>query len=259
MINFKLFYTSILFKFLCIVFVFMLDGFQLVFAKESSITDDMVLISGGIVKRGCNRFGPQHGAPEQKVHLDPFWIDKFEVTNKKFEKLFPDHFLRRSILSDCDNCPVSKLNWYEAADYCHLIGKSLPSEAQWERAAGNGNGCEFPWGEGFDLMNPLARGGLKSNEKTSQVGSFPANSNGVHDMAGNVWEWVADWFSVNFYYTDILHNPRGPTRGVMKVRRGGSWADSVIAMTSGYRDWSHPLSRGFTDIGFRCAVNKKPS
>ena len=80
---------------------------------------------------------------------------------------------------------------------------------------------------------------------------------GVHQMAGNVWEWVADWFSVNFYYTDILHNPRGPTRGVMKVRRGGSWADSVIAMTSGYRDWSHPLSRGFTDIGFRCAVNKK--
>ena len=113
--NFKLLYTSRLFKLLCIVFLFMLDSVHLAFAKELSITDDMVLIPGGVFNRGCNRFGPQHGAPEQKVHLDVFWIDKFEVTNKKFEKLFPDHFLRRSILSDCDNCPVSKLNWYEAA------------------------------------------------------------------------------------------------------------------------------------------------
>jgi len=239
--------------------VFIFGPYNPVFAKESTITDEMVLIPGGVFNKGCNRFGPEHGAPEHKVHLDPFWIDKFEVTNEKFEKLFPDHFLRRSILSDCDKCPVSKLNWYEAADYCHLIGKSLPSEAQWERAAGNGNGCQFPWGEGFDLLNPPARGGLKSNEKTSPVGSFPPNSNGVHDMAGNVWEWVADWFSINIYYTDILHNPRGPARGVMKVRRGGSWADSIIAMTSGYRDWSHPLSRGFTDIGFRCAVNEGPN
>jgi len=224
-------------------------------AENSKVLDDMVFIPKGVFKRGCNRFGPQHGAPEQAVHLDSFWIDKYEVTNKKFESIFPEHNLRRSIYGDCDDCPVSKISWYEAADYCHLVGKSLPSEAQWERAAGNGNGCEFPWGNGFDLMSPPARGGLKLHDKAFPVGSFPPNRNGLYDMAGNVWEWVSDWFSVGFYYADILHNPRGPVSGVMKVRRGGSWSDSVKAMASGYRDWSSPFSRGFTDIGFRCSVN----
>jgi formylglycine-generating enzyme required for sulfatase activity len=255
----KFSYISEFLKCLCVgvffvVFTHPVAGEEL----ESPITEDMVLIPGGTFKRGCDRFGPEHGAPEQKVHLDAFWIDKYEVTNKNFEKLFSDHNLRRSIFSDCDDCPVSKINWYEAADYCHLIGKSLPSEAQWERSSGNGDGCQFPWGDGFDLINTFARGGLKLRDKATEVGSFPANASGVHDMAGNVWEWVADWFSVKFYYTDILHNPRGPTRGNMKVRRGGSWSDSVVAMRSGYRDWSYPLSRGFNDIGFRCAINLKP-
>ncbi len=224
-------------------------------AENSKVLDDMVFISKGVFKRGCNRFGPQHGAPEQAVHLDSFWIDKYEVTNKKFESIFPEHNLRRSIYGECDDCPVSKISWYEAADYCHLVGKSLPSEAQWERAAGNGNGCEFPWGNGFDLMSPPARGGLKLHDKAFPVGSFSPNGNGLYDMAGNVWEWVSDWFSIRYYYADTLHNPRGPMSGIMKVRRGGSWSDSVKAMASGYRDWSSPFSRGFTDIGFRCTVN----
>tara|TARA_B100001179_G_scaffold224877_1_gene204103 strand:- start:176 stop:940 length:765 start_codon:yes stop_codon:yes gene_type:complete len=224
-------------------------------AENSKVLDDMVFIAKGTFKRGCNRFGPQHGAPEQAVHLDSFWIDKYEVTNKKFESIFPEHNLRRSIYGDCDNCPVSKISWYEAADYCHLVGKSLPSEAQWERAAGNGNGCEFPWGNGFDLMSPPARGGLKLHDKAFPVGSFSPNGNGLYDMAGNVWEWVSDWFSIRYYHADTLHNPRGPMSGTMKVRRGGSWSDSVRAMASGYRDWSNPFSRGFTDIGFRCTVN----
>ena len=224
-------------------------------AENSKVLDDMVFIPKGVFKRGCNRFGPQHGAPEQAVHLDSFWIDKYEVTNKKFESIFPEHNLRRSIYGDCDDCPVSKISWYEAADYCHLVGKSLPSEAQWERAAGNGNGCEFPWGNGFDLMRPPARGGLKLHDKAFPVGSFSPNGNGLYDMAGNVWEWVSDWFSIRYYYADTLHNPRGPMSGIMKVRRGGSWSDSVKAMASGYRDWSSPFSRGFTDIGFRCTVN----
>jgi iron(II)-dependent oxidoreductase len=116
---------------LCVPIYILIVAFP-AFGQESSITNNMVLIDGGTFKRGCNRFGPQHGAPEQLVHLDKFSIDKYEVTNEKFEKIFPEHFLRRSIFSDCDQCPVSKISWYEAADYCHLIGKSLPSEAQWE-------------------------------------------------------------------------------------------------------------------------------
>ena len=241
-----------LFFFSCSIF---LGNNITTWAENSKVLDDMVFIPKGTFERGCNRFGPQHGAPEQAVHLDSFWIDKYEVTNKKFESIFPEHNLRRSIYGDCDDCPVSKISWYEAADYCHLVGKSLPSEAQWERAAGNGNGCEFPWGNGFDLMRPPARGGLKLHDKAFPVGSFSPNGNGLYDMAGNVWEWVSDWFSIRYYYADTLHNPRGPMSGIMKVRRGGSWSDSVKAMASGYRDWSSPFSRGFTDIGFRCTVN----
>ncbi|MCH8158166.1 MAG: SUMF1/EgtB/PvdO family nonheme iron enzyme [Nitrospinae bacterium] len=216
---------------------------------------DMVHIPAGKFMMGCNRFGPQHGAPEHLVHLDGFMIDKYEVTNKRFEEVILEHELRRSVFSVCDDCPATRISWYEAADYCHLVGKSLPSEAQWERAAGGANGCEFPWGPEFDVKSPKGRGGLKLRDNTVPVGSFPPNRYGMHDMGGNVWEWVSDWFSGGYYFPEFLHNPRGPRSGTMKVRRGGAWSDSVVAMASGYRDWSYPFSRGFNDIGFRCAIN----
>jgi len=225
--------------------------------EPREITEDMVLIPAGTFNRGCDGFGHRHGAPAHLVYLDAYMIDEYETTNEKFEKVFPEHKLRRSQFSHCDNCPVSKVSWYEAADYCHLKGKSLPSEAQWERAAQKGNGCEFPWGREIDLENPQARGGMKLRDNSAPVGSFPANKNGLYDMAGNVWEWVGDWFSIRYYFREVMYNPRGPGHGIMKVRRGGSWSDSVKAMKTGYRDMSNPFSRGFNDIGFRCAINLK--
>ncbi len=217
----------------------------------------MVLVPKGTFLRGCNQFGHQHGAPTHPVYLDSFMIDKYEVTNQRFEEVFPEHELRRSKFSNCDHCPVTKVSWYEAADYCYLIGKSLPSEAQWEKAASNGNGCEFPWGPEFDPNNPKARGGLKLRDGSVPVGRYSPNENGLYDTAGNVWEWVTDWFSIRYYFQEVMYNPRGPSRGIMKVRRGGSWSDSIKAMATGYRDWSYPFSRGFNDIGFRCAINLK--
>jgi len=226
-------------------------------APKTSV--DMVRIQGGNFRMGCNEFGPEHGAPEHEVSLDDFLIDKYEVTNKKYEEVFPDHKLRRSRFSHCDKCPVTKVHWYNAADYCYLKGKALPTEAQWEKATGAKNGCEFPWGTEFNDPDKLARGGLKLKDSASPVGSFEPNKYGVYDIAGNVWEWVADWYQ--FYYTngEILKNPRGPQNGRMKIRRGGSWSDTVISMRSGYRDWSYPFSRSFNDIGFRCVLNLKKS
>lgn len=221
------------------------------------ITRDMVLIPAGKFKRGCDQLGPEHGAPASHVYLDAFMMDIHEVTNRKLEAIMPDHKLRRSKSSACDDCPVSKITWYEAADYCHLIGKSLPSEAQWEKAAGGKDGCEFSWGPDFKLTNSQARGGLKLKDKASRVGSYPPNKFGIYDMAGNMWEWVADWYSPMYYMRDLMYNPRGPGAGVMKVRRGGAWSDSVRAMLVGYRDWSYPFSRSYSDIGFRCVINLK--
>ena len=223
--------------------------------EVKDIAHDMILIPAGKFQRGCDQLGPEHGAPAHPVYLDAFMIDIYEVTNVKFEKIMPDHKLRRSMSSHCDDCPVTKVTWYEAADYCHLIGKSLPSEAQWEKAAGAANGCEFPWGPEFDPAKKQARGGLQLKDKASPVGQYPPNKFGIYDMAGNVWEWVADWYSPKYYFMEPVYNPRGPARGVMKVRRGGAWSDSIKAMKTGYRDWSYPFSRSFSDIGFRCVIN----
>lgn len=225
------------------------------YSHPRDVLSEMMLIPSGKFQRGCDEFGPQRGAPAHEVYLDSFMIDQYEVTNTRFEEVFPEHVLRRSPFSDCDHCPVSKVSWYEAADYCYLIGKTLATEAQWEKAAGARNGCEFPWGSDFPAKVPMARGGMKLKDKTSPVGSYPPNRFGLYDMAGNMWEWVADWFSPRYYSNEIMYNPRGPANGIMKVRRGGSWADSVKAMSAGWRDRSHPFSRGFNDIGFRCAIN----
>lgn len=222
---------------------------------QPDMVKDMVLIPAGKFKQGCDEFGIEHGAPSHSVYLGDFFIDKYEVTNKQFEKIIPEHDSRRSILSDCDDCPVSKLTWYEAADYCYLIGKTLPSESQWEKAAGGENGCEFPWGLQFDPLHPNAHGGLKLRDKARAVGSYPPNKYGIYDMAGNMWEWTADWYGPYINTGETLRNPKGPKSGIMKMRRGGAWSDSIKAMAVGYRDWSYPQSRSLNDVGFRCVLN----
>jgi formylglycine-generating enzyme required for sulfatase activity len=220
-------------------------------------TDDMVVIPSGKFRMGCNQFGPMHGAPEHWVYLSEFMIDRFEVTNKRFEEIIPDHKRRRSKLSKCDKCPVTNVSWYEAVDYCYLTGKTLPTEAQWEKAAGNGDGCGFPWGYDFDPIHSQGRGGLEMRDKSVPVGTYPANKYGIYDMGGNVWEWVSDWMAPGYQVSEVLINPQGPSSGIMKVRRGGAYSDSIKAMATGYRDWSHPSSRFFSDVGFRCAINIK--
>ena len=223
---------------------------------KDNITYNMILIPGGVFERGCNNYGKKHGAPVNKVYLDDFMIDKYETTNKQFEKIISEHKLRRSRFSNCDNCPVSKVTWYDATDYCYLTGKTLPTEAQWEKAAGAANGCEFPWGPEFDEDKPQAHGGLILKDKASPVGQYPPNKYGIYDMAGNVWEWTADWYSINSYNEDeTQRNPRQHLRGDVRVRRGGSWPDSIVSMTAGYRDWSPPFSRSLNDVGFRCVIN----
>lgn len=224
-------------------------------ALQVEAVKDMALIPAGTSTMGCDDFGFEHGSPAHSVYLDDYFIDKYEVTNQKFEHIIPEHAPRRSSLSDCDDCPVTKVTWYEAADYCYLIGKALPSEAQWEKAAGGESGCGFPWGPQFDLSHPQARGGLKLRDKPSATGAFPPNKYGVFDMAGNVWEWTADWYGAYIDTNETQRNPKGPKSGIMKVRRGGAWSDSIKAMAVAYRDWSYPQSRSLNDVGFRCVIN----
>ena len=223
----------------------------------------------------------QGAAPPHTVYLDAFEIDVHEVTNAQYGRFVnspgraPPAFLTDPRLTRPEN-PVVGVSWHDAVAFCAWAGKRLPTEAEWEKAARGVDRYEYPWGNGWDPSKLRSSDGVSgrdlenfgawsnwidginassSTPGPAAVGSHPegASPYGVMDMAGNVWEWVADWFDAGYYQVSPERNPTGPKTGQRRVLRGGAWdTPRVVAYTWFREDFMTPAEK--RDVtGFRCA------
>ncbi len=257
-----------------------------VFAQSTapaSPSDDMVLIPAGAFQMGCD---PDHNGADQcyewmgelplhTIYLDAYRIDRTEVTNAQYAEcvaaggctvpLYSSSRTRSFYYGNpaYENYPVITVVWVQASAYCAWAGKRLPTEAEWEKAArGARNTLAYPWG---DALPTCAQANFYNEHvpadcvgDTSAVGSYPdgVSSFGALDMAGNVEEWVSDWYDTGYYSISPSSNPQGPATGSHKVVRGGSWCMWSNNQRVAYRNAYY--SGGFDSVGFRCAVAPAP-
>ena len=227
----------------------------------------MALIPAGDFQMGSNH--DESERPVHTVYLDAFYIDKYEVTNAQYRKFIEatghkePRFWHDPDFNP-DNRPVTGVTWHDAAAYCEWAGKRLPTEAEWEKAGRGGMAREkYPWGSGFshDYANFVFTDGKDIWNRVAPVGSFPPNSYGLYDMAGNIMEWCADWYNVDYYMESPEKNPIGPSSGEDRVTRGGSWTchpdNAPDLLRVAKRDHYPPESAAKT-IGFRCAKDAAP-
>ncbi|HEU0068650.1 MAG TPA: SUMF1/EgtB/PvdO family nonheme iron enzyme [Nitrospiraceae bacterium] len=221
----------------------------------------MVLVPAGEFLMG-SLTGDLDEQPVRRVYLDAYFLDKDQLTVGQYAKFLEatshDVPPEWNIMSRAmhKNRPVVNVGWSDAAAYCAWAGKRQPTEAEWEKAARGTDGRTYPWGnEPPTKFHGNMKKELWNNHMgLTQVGMFDDGKSpyGINDMAGNVWEWVSDWYDPNYYHTAPLRNPTGPPTGSHKVVRGGSWASNPEGLRSAERETRLPSFQGF-GTGFRCA------
>ncbi|MEM7155269.1 MAG: SUMF1/EgtB/PvdO family nonheme iron enzyme [Myxococcota bacterium] len=239
-------------------------------------TPGMVCVFAGEFIRGSDDPRvPSDEVPQTTIFLDEFEIDEFEVTVAEYVACFEagacsepgDAF---GDGSDCnwmraglDEHPINCIDWFQADDYCTWADKRLPTEAEWEKAARGVDGRTHPWGEDEPTCNlaVMNDGGFGCGIGTPSlpVGSRSPDGDspyGLKDAAGNVWEWVADWYDPEYYPRAPTENPMGPGNGTAKIVRGGGWINTHDSANTGLRmadrAESNPVN-GSTVYGIRCA------
>lgn len=222
----------------------------------------MVFVPAGEFIMGSND-GESDEQPVHTVYLDDYWIDQTEVTNAMYAKCVEDggcmppdlirSYNRDSYFNnhEFDNYPTIYVPWSNANAYCLWAGRRLPTEAEWEKAARGTDARRYVWGNETPSSSFLNYAYIVGD--TTEVGNYPngVSPYGAYDMAGNVWEWVNDWYDINYYDTSPSQNPNGPSSGEYKVLRGGAWNIGNIVHPSS-RNKTHPANLIY-NIGFRCA------
>ena len=194
--------------------------------------------------------------PPHKVYLDEFRIDTREVSQAEYAAFVkatghraPYHWLGGKVPAAQEQFPIYNVDWADADSFCRWAGKRLPTEAEWEKAARGGlEGQDYPVG---DKITP-ADARFNVPDGPGPVAQFKPNAYGLYDMAGNVAEWVSDWFERTYYERSPEKNPTGPESGKYKMVRGGGWPDGPRRVTVFFRNWVRP-NQTTPNIGFRCA------
>lgn len=229
---------------------------------QEQAPEGMVYIKGGCYTQGTNEAQVDEKW-EHEVCLDGFYMDKYEVSQKRWTSLIdynPSKFVG-------DDLPVEQVNYFDIQEFISLSKGQcrLPTEAEWEYAAGGGLvDTRYYWGNMMD--GDFAWFEDNSEAKTHPVGQKKPNQYGLYDMMGNVWEWTEDWYAPAYEPVDVK-NPHGPKKGEFRVIRGGGLDTSAGGLRITNRTWLHPKNRVFTKIttyggiineifnfiGFRCA------
>ncbi|MHB8877790.1 MAG: formylglycine-generating enzyme family protein [Myxococcaceae bacterium] len=224
------------------------------------------------VPAGPFTMGSARGAadeqPVHRVKVSALKVDRFEVTNARYRQCvksgactapaLPTSHTRPHYFDDpaFADYPVIFVSWHQADAFCRYAGGRLPTEAEWEKTArGPVDQREFPWGDAPPDCQRANSGGAKGCVgDTDLVGRRPlgASPYGAQDMAGNVWEWVADWYAADAYRTGAASDPRGPATGTLKVMRGGCWDSGASTLRVSCRKPELPAAWA-DNVGFRCA------
>ncbi|MDF0665093.1 MAG: SUMF1/EgtB/PvdO family nonheme iron enzyme [Nitrospira sp.] len=226
----------------------------------------MVLVSAGEFTMGSreeDESAKSDERPTHSVYLDAYYLDQYEVTTARYATFFQEtkraapKYWSEQVLKHHGYKPVVGVDWNDAAVYCSWAGKRLPTEAEWEKGARGTDQRSYPWGNeasSEQRANISHCCDFRDYGVLTDVGSFKQGTSpyGAHDMAGNVLEWVADWYDPNYYSKGPERNPKGPSRGEYRVRRGGSWTSAPDDVRSADRYGDTPSARGDA-LGFRCA------
>ena len=228
----------------------------------------MLEVPAGVFVRGS---GPQEGEaderPQAKIALSAFWLDRTEVTTRRYQACVaagactPAAAGKGCNAGAIDERPVNCVTWHQADGYCRWAGARLPTEAEWERACRGDDGRIHPWGNEPPSCGVVVWYDPKLRYACGKYGTWPVQSKpagvspvGAMDMAGNVWEWVADWYGEKYYASAGTVDPQGPDKGRDKIARGGGWGHDPPGNHRCARRLRFSPSNNTPGIGFRCAA-----